>query len=271
MLTSMAYLAVRAMAWLGKFLLLINLMGVAAIPMRHSSILSSGTLQNRTVSLSPKEFLKIAETPFTSRQEYLRQVTDALHRTISNHNNTNRVFQVSLLDNYILFLWGFLYPEYTTYEYCDVRKALTRGIGLCSQQSTVLGQMLIKSDIEVKGIQLEGHIVLSAKADPINNIWWILDPDYGVIVPHGLDAIEQQPEIVRSYYEERGYDRTTVDTLVNIYQAEGNGSTPIPKDFYVSSCLKERTIYLWKWLIPFGLLLPWMLGFLFRKLKERSH
>ncbi|MBA1330248.1 hypothetical protein QQ73_03385, partial [Candidatus Endoriftia persephone str. Guaymas] len=39
-----------------------------------------------------------------------------------------------------------------------------------------------------------------ATAKTTNGDWWILDPDYGVVIPHDLRTLEQQPELVSEYY-----------------------------------------------------------------------
>ena len=49
-------------------------------------------------------------------------------------------------------------------------------------------------------VSLAGHMVATAQVDEKSDEWWILDADFGVVIEHNIDEIEQQPEIISSFY-----------------------------------------------------------------------
>ena len=50
---------------------------------------------------------------------------------------------IPIYENYLLFIASYRYPdEYLKYEFVDYRKAIERGIGLCSQQAIIVSEIL---------------------------------------------------------------------------------------------------------------------------------
>jgi hypothetical protein len=50
-----------------------------------------------------------------------------------------------------------------------------------------------------------------------SNIWWVVDPDYGVIIPYDIKTIEENPTMSKKYYLDHGYDEKTSDLMVRLW------------------------------------------------------
>ena len=74
-----------------------------------------------------------------------------------------------------------------------------------------------KSFVNTKGEAIELHVVVEARVDKDSDDWWVLDADYGVVIEHDLNEIAQNPELVRSAYQEKGYLDLVIDDLVLYY------------------------------------------------------
>jgi len=81
---------------------------------------------------------------------------------------------------------------------------------------------LLEKNIPSFIIGLSGHVVLRAQTDANRDQWWVLDPDYGVIIPYDIDIIENNPKIIRRFYAQAGYKLKTIALLEKIYDKKGN-------------------------------------------------
>jgi hypothetical protein len=172
--------------------------------------------------------------------------------------------QIPLRENYFLWALSYLNPStYRFYQFCDPYKAIERGVMICSQATEVMVELWKKTGLEARNIVLDGHVVAEAQVDPKQDIWWILDADFGVVLEHNIHFVEAHPEMVVQKYVEAGYDLQTAQLVAGFYGKEGN---------YVQTnvgiCRAEDTFYRWKWYLPLGLLIPstlyfgwlWLLG-----------
>ncbi len=253
----MARILANILAVAAAFLLTLNLVG-GVVMVYHSW----------TSDFAPQHFLGIVERPFTSRQEYVQRLTNALHHVMKNvyMPQNSHAFRVPPWENYLFFIQGLRDPaNYNLYEFCDDRKALLRGIGLCSQQSNTLARFLSSRGIETVLVTLGGHVVVMARVDSAHDTWWTLDPDYGVVMPLPVSAVETQPDRIRPYYLAAGYTGAVLGNLVNIYGKQGNFTSLVDEDYFYDRCIIEKQTYALKWLIPFVMLLPWMLLQLLRR------
>jgi hypothetical protein len=82
--------------------------------------------------------------------------------------------------------------------------------------------------------------------------WWVLDPDYGVVIPHDIDIIEKNPKIIRSFYAQAGYKLKTIASLGKIYEKKGNvvRSEQGAKGYRIKRFRAEHIFYYLKWIIP---------------------
>ena len=79
-------------------------------------------------------------------------------------------------------------------------------------QAKLLHKKLLKEkNINSKIVGLDGHVVATAQVDKMQNQWWVLDSDYGVIIPHNLREIEHNPKLISTYYSQAGYDKNKIN------------------------------------------------------------
>jgi hypothetical protein len=177
--------------------------------------------------------------------------------------------RVPIWENYLLFAASYINPKaYRTYEFSNYKKDLERGVGLCSSHCIVLKGILNKNGIPAELFDIAGHVVLRTKVNETE--WYLLDPDFGIVVPFDTAAVGINPEIVRPYYQNMAKlyypdakNPYTVDHVVEIYGREGNHTYTVDNWF-------EYFSYWAKWIIPLLLILPYTIS-LFRKNKPAHY
>ncbi len=152
-------------------------------------------------------------------------------------------------ENYFLYLFRFLKPDtYKSYELSGYRRALERGIGQCGQQAMTVIGFLEERGFETGFIQLNGHVVATAEVAP--GAWYVLDPDYGVSIPHSLGELERDRALVERYYG-RFLDR-------NPWRLYGETPNTVayggPGLRYPRGSVIEEIAYIAKWAFPAALL-----------------
>lgn len=168
--------------------------------------------------------------------------------------------RVPLTENYLLWIAAQLRPKnYAPYEYVNWKRALQRGVGLCSQQSIVVAGVLRELGVPSRIVGLSGHVVAAAQIDDQKDSWWLLDPDYGVVIPYSIQAVQKDPRLAVKYYEEKGYSGPILQTLLRVYGPEGNQVVSGVEEYFPrKKVFVESGAYLFKWLLPFLLILPWL-------------
>jgi len=252
--------------FIGITLLAINIAGFF-IPLKNPAIYQeqkTGFVNDTT--LTYEEALKLLDTtPSQDTKEYVQNVNKIINQSIAHYWEDEGISKYRLTippyENYVLFSLRFIFPSiYEKYEYCSYDKALKRGVGLCSQHAIVITDFLNKKGLETRIVGLDGHVVATVKVD--KDEWWILDPDFGVVIPYNLQKIESSPELVKSYYAKVAYKNKPIypETLENIYEARGNIIYPVGVSGYTDCNWKkviiERSSYILKWLIPILLTTP---------------
>jgi len=172
--------------------------------------------------------------------------------------------RVPVWENWILYAASYISPgKYKKYEFSNYKKNLERGAGLCSTHSTIVKGVLLDNGIKAELMDVGGHhVVVRAELDSKDT--YILDPDFGVVVPFDTAAISANPELVREpygrlaelYYPD-AKDPYTTDYLVKIFGDR--------KYIYTLGSGFEDFSYWAKWLIPLLLILPFGATFLRRK------
>ena len=98
-----------------------------------------------------------------------------------------------------MYLGSFVRPDiYKKYEYANYKKALERRMGLCSQRANIVVGILSENKINANIIGLNGHVVLRAEDE--NGKWYVLDPDYGVVIPYDIYEIQNNLGLLKEYY-----------------------------------------------------------------------
>lgn len=172
--------------------------------------------------------------------------------------------RVPIWENYLLNVASYIDPKrYRKYEFSNYKKNLERGVGLCSTHSTVVKGVLMDHGIKAELLDVGGHHVV-VRAELGDGIVYMLDPDYGVFVPHDTAAITTNPELVRepygnmaSMYYPDAIDPYTTDYIVKIYGDR--------KYVYTVDNWFECFSYWAIWIIPFLLMLPLGLSFFKKK------
>lgn len=185
---------------------------------------------------------------------------------IKSHGLEHYRMRVPVSENWILFALSYLKPDtYMDYEFCSYRRALERGTGRCGQQSMALVSFLDEQGIETGIISLDGHAVATAKVNETE--WYILDADYGGVIPFGIRVAEQHPESVLPYYWSPAASENSIHEL---YAPENRVKYGGPEVRYGRACPIEYAAYVLKWVIPAVLFLPFFSLFVFGVTARRN-
>lgn len=147
--------------------------------------------------------------------------------------------------------------DIATYERRDYRAVLGKGIGICSQAALAVADYLDQRKVPVRIAGLDGHVVAVAE---LGDRSFIVDADYGVVLPMSLEEAEADPARVRDAYLLRGYPMATADRLAAIFGAEGN-KLVAPARYMESAAWRLALFGIGVWLIPAALILmgSWLL------------
>lgn len=190
---------------------------------------------------------------------FLTEATRVVHRGMAHvdpadvrrHGLAHYRMRVPLSENWLLFALSYLKPDtYENYEFCDYRKALERGTGRCGQQALALVGFLSECGFETGFVRLGGHVIAMAKAGERG--WYLLDPDYGGVVPYGLAEAESDPAGVLRHYWTSVAEQRRVDEL---FEPEGNSVLyGGPEARWGRAYPIERVAYASKWAVPLVLI-----------------
>jgi hypothetical protein len=245
----------------GLVLLLANCIG-AVTPLRNPRIYDEPKRRHPSdVVLSADAVWQVIDSPIKSRQTYVRRVTQAVNQGVVNYWDSEGIdeyhLRVPFCENYILFLASHVWPEeFEKYEFMDYRRALRRGVGLCSEQAIILAGALESRGIPTRIIGLGGHVVAAAQVDPEADQWWLLDADFGVVIPLARKEIEEDPTVIRPYYCNRGYLDEEIGPLVEIFGKEDNVRFDDVSQYSPRKYAFEKATYFLVWIIPIALMAP---------------
>lgn len=264
---------------MGIILIGINISGFF-LPSRSHDIYQINYGTKMAASLSYQEVSEIIQNTSVPRKQYLINVNNAVNQGMAHYwgiedgsrNMTaidHYLLRVPIYKNYILFTMSYIMPEhFLPYEYTQYDDALKRGLGMCDQQTIVLDGILDSQNIESKMIDTPHHFFETALADPVTNEWWILDPDYGVVVPYNIQQITDNPELIRPFYLKEGYSNETIDFLVdNVYQNHDIKFHSDISEYSTKLYPFERLSYVFIWLIPLVCILPFTIGILHKAVR----
>lgn len=253
------FLAYSALA-IGTALLCINLYGFTQELRPEGLTPEVLRFKGEDVSLSAIDFEVQAERkPDEPDDEYAKRLTMVIANGLAHLNwesyNPDLYHQrVPIWENYILYFMGVFtnIPEYERYHFVNTEKSIERGIGICGDASMILSQMLDKNHIENKIITIPGHVMVEAILD---NKLILLDPDFGVILDHGIEYYKAHIEELISAYNKMGYfnngELMIARNLIERSFEKWNGVNHfITKKYYF-----ESISYFLKWFIPVLLLL----------------
>ena len=216
------------------------------------------------VTLSHTEALaEIGRRPGEGDLEYTRRMVRVVGQSLAHiwtgdHYRGEGVerfhARLPLNENWLLYLYAGGEP----YEFADPLRTLERGIGLCSQHALCLAGLLEREGIEVSLVGLSGHVLTQVE---VEGRAYLCDPDFKVIVPHGLEEVGKNPELVRPFYapvfasEVASDAKFGLDDMVETFGAEGNSLRGGVSHYLGSRRVKiERYSYWAIWALPSALL-----------------
>jgi len=243
---------------LGLILLVINIFGLLR-SMRNPALYTetnTGRISDITISLADAK-KEIKRRSGETDMEFALRINDVVSRSMMHYWKSEGAekyyLRVPVWENYLLWAVS-LFREDKRYEFVNYKRDLERGVGLCSAHSIVVKGILLDNGIDASLWDIAGHVVVRAKV--AEKEWYILDPDYGLVVPFDIPEIEANPEIVRPVYVEMSKlykpdygDPYTTDHVVEIYGKEGN-------HIYTYNAMLENIFYVAIWLIPVLLMIP---------------
>ena len=265
-------LTVKSLFYLGFCLFIINIIGLFFSLRNELIYQEKNTTFANDIILTEKEFYDRVNKPVIDKKLYITNLNQAVNQGIAKYwrnagiNKYN--LRIPFYENYLLFIASYLNPEeYLKYEFVDYRKAIERGVGLCSQQAIIVSEILLEKSIPSFIVGLSDHVVLRAQVDKSRDEWWVLDPDYGVVIPYDIDIIENNTKIIRPFYAQAGYKQKKINRLENIYEKEGNAvmSEQGAKGYQIKRFSNEPIFYFLKWLIPCILMTTPIFLFLIRR------
>jgi len=262
------------LAIIGVLLLGLNITGLFTSLRNPEIYHETSTPFRNDITLSEKQVYEILDSDCSNRADFIKKAVYAINQGIAHYWENDGIdrynLRIPIQENYILNLSSFILPsKFQKYEYLDYHRAIERGVGLCSEHAIILAGALYDRGIDTKIIGLDGHVVATAEVNEKSNIWWVVDPDYGVIIPYDIKTIEENPTIVKKYYLDNGYDEKTGDLMVRLYGKEGNrvSNGYGVGDYSILSHYFETASYIMIWVIPLLFLLPLLLPLFGRLLK----
>jgi hypothetical protein len=253
----------KILLFFGLLLLGLNIYGLFK-SMRNPAVYSEEqTLRNRIndISIQYPEILEMLrrkenETSIDFGVRINKVVNDGFIHYWKDAGIEKYHLRVPVWENYLLYFASFVIPgKYKKYEFSNYKKNLERGVGLCSTHSTIVKGVLLENGIKAELMDVGGHHVV-VRAELNDTATYMLDPDFGIVVPYDTAAISANPELVRAAYSNmaalyypNAKDPYTPDILVDIFGKK--------KYIYTVDNWFEYFSYWAIWIIPFLLMLPY--------------
>lgn len=162
--------------------------------------------------------------------------------------------KIHVYENYLLWLGGKIYNPLSRTQ--NPRRIIDGKEALCSEVSIVFNSIARINGFQTRFIGLNGHVFSEIK---INDVWRIVDPDYGVTYPVGLESLEKNKEaiiLMRSKLENRGFRKEEIDNYIQIVQSSEDNTV-----FEVDAAALSPRLYAvelaseWlKWIVPMMLM-----------------
>jgi hypothetical protein len=187
-------------------------------------------------------------------EAYFRRVTMSMHYRIKH---SDKKYVVPLHENWLLYGARFVVPSYRDYEYADYGRALERGAGLCTQYVAAIFDLLKRQGIKRSAVEFGPHTVLEAEASDGRK--YILDADFGVLIPRSIAQLRRDPRLARRYYGALDPSRTPYRSSPKTQLAAvGERAYSDPPQVFTEDATPdraqaERLAYALKWPLPIAL------------------
>lgn len=242
---------------LGMALLLLNVFGLFK-SLRNEELYSEITPYKDDISIRFEEAKKQwKKGDSESEKEFTARVTMLVNNSMAHYWRDEGIkkyyMRIPVWENYILLIKQWITGD-KKYEFRNYKKVIERGVGICSQPCIGLKYLLNANGIEADLWEILGHIVVGATFE--DGTEYTLDPDYGYVVPYGMNVLQDNLELVREAYKHHDEvyashlkEHKHTEDIVNMYEREGNRIYYMKKPF-------EDFSYVAIWILPFLLILP---------------
>jgi hypothetical protein len=236
----------------------VDFAGTATVPYEHAI----ARLQTLATSAS-----STADLVTEATRVFNEGIAHVSRRDIRSLGLDSLRMRVPFSENWILHVLSYVKPDtYRDYEFCSYRRALERGTGRCGQNALALVSYLSERGVRTGFVSLGGHAI--ATAEVAADRWYLLDPDYGGVMPFDIDTAQRNPSSVLPYYWSAAARENGLDTL---YGAADNEVTMGgPEARFARACPIEYVAYWLKWILPLVLLLPALIAWRRRRRGEAS-
>jgi hypothetical protein len=251
-----------ALAIVGAVLLIVDVVGLF-VPLRNDAIYAEPNAGFGLGDLTlPAAGLRAAlvRQPAEAADAYVRRSAVAVQQGLAHYWRPEQAaryrLHLPIWENWVLWALGFWQPQaFGLYEFCDPARALDRGVGLCSQHAILEVDALHRAGIPAQIIGSRRHVLVTAEVTP--GVWWLVDPDYGVVVPQDLSTVQARPELIAAAYRP-----TDVALLTDVYATETFARYPDIAAYCGARLPIENLAYMFKWVLPLLALalgaLPWL-------------
>jgi hypothetical protein len=155
-----------ALFFLGALLLALNITGLFK-SLRNDDLYSELTPYKNDISIryetAKKQFDRQENE---SDKDYALRMTMLINGTMAHYWKDEGIkkyyLKVPVWENYLLAAKQFITGD-EKYEFRNYKKAVERGVGVCSQPCIALQNLLIANEIEADLWDIWGHIVVDAK------------------------------------------------------------------------------------------------------------
>ena len=192
-----------------------------------------------------------------SQEEYADRLTELIYKSTVHYWETTDDLEeynhiLPFYENYLLYfrLWGTPNAK-NAHAICDPYQAVERGVVICSQAAQIIVSLWDATETNAHMITLDGHVITEVKIS--DEKWWVLDPDFGVVIKEDFETIENNPNLAYTYYKEKGYSTETSNKMVARYEKKGN--------YIITNtgiCRSQAQLEKDKWLFPFYATLPFL-------------
>ena len=251
---------------LGMILLIYNITGLFK-SLRNEELYSEVTPYKDDIAIRFEEAKKLWNRGENeSARDFAARATMLVNKSMAHYWKNEGIkkyhMRVPLWENYLLRIKQWVTGP-KKYEFRNNQKAIERGVGLCSQPCIALKYLLNAYGIEADLWDLQQHIVVGVKFH--DGTEYTLDPDYGYVIPVAMRGLQDNPNLVREAYLNHDFvyashvtEHKHTEDIVKMYTQAGNHIYHMDKSF-------EDFSYVAKWILPFLLVLPYLITLFIRK------
>jgi hypothetical protein len=240
---------------LGVVLLVINSIGLVRSLRNKALYTETNTRFPDDITIDLDAFRhEMKRSDGESDQEYSVRINELVQKGISHviwetADEKKYYLRIPLWENYILYAMSFvpITDEFKRYHFSNYKKSIERGIGVCGDAAVILSGLLENAGIDTNIIAFDGHVINEVEVD--DGLWWVFDPDFGVVMPFDLDDMIAHEYQMAAAYRQKGYSESEIDVLKKIYLSKPdvymNGY-----DFGPTKYQFEKISYVMIWVIP---------------------